>query len=71
MKDLCSIVDRNAPLHRNVTTGDVGGTALYLASDLAHDYARARTAIACGPCFSPRWRNLSFWQACKTGLHRS
>ena len=36
MKDLCSIVDRNAPLHRNVTTGDVGGTALYLASDLAH-----------------------------------
>ena len=36
MKDLCSIVDRNAPLHRNVTTGDVGGTALFLASDLAH-----------------------------------
>ena len=36
MKDLCNIVDRNAPLHRNVTTGDVGGTALYLASDLAH-----------------------------------
>lgn len=36
MKDLCNIVDRNAPLHRNVTTGDVGGTALFLASDLAH-----------------------------------
>ena len=36
MKDLCSIVDRNAPLHRNVTTGDVGGTAVFLASELAH-----------------------------------
>ena len=36
MKDLCSIVERNAPLHRNVTTGDVGGAAAFLASDLAH-----------------------------------
>ena len=36
MKDLCSIVERNAPLHRNVTTSDVGGAAAFLASDLAH-----------------------------------
>ena len=29
------LVEENSPLRRNVTTDDVGGTAVYLASDLS------------------------------------
>ncbi|MBE6440963.1 MAG: enoyl-ACP reductase [Desulfovibrio desulfuricans] len=36
MKDITTLVERNAPLRRNVTTADVGGVAAFLASDLAH-----------------------------------
>lgn len=35
MKDISNIVERNAPLRRNVNTSDVGGAAMFLASDLA------------------------------------
>ena len=36
LKDIFSRVEEHAPLRRNVTTADVGGTATYLASDLAN-----------------------------------
>ncbi len=36
LKHIFTRIDENAPLRRNVTTDDVGGTATYLASNLAH-----------------------------------
>jgi enoyl-[acyl-carrier protein] reductase I len=35
LKKFLSTVEEKAPLRRNVTTGDVGGTAVFLASDLS------------------------------------
>ena len=35
LKHIFTHIEENAPLRRNVTTGDVGGTAVYLASDLS------------------------------------
>ena len=35
LKSVFSKVEETAPLHRNIETTDVGGTAVYLASDLA------------------------------------
>lgn len=35
-KGLLGAVEEKTPLRRNVTTGDVGGAALFLCSDLAH-----------------------------------
>ncbi|BAV92098.1 enoyl-ACP reductase FabI [Candidatus Desulfovibrio trichonymphae] len=36
LKNIFTRVEEAAPLHRNVTTTDVGGVATFLASDLAH-----------------------------------
>ena len=36
LKDIFTLVENHAPLHRNVRTTDVGGAAAFLASDLAH-----------------------------------
>ncbi len=35
IKDVFKVVEEKAPLHRNVSIEDVGGAAVYLASDLA------------------------------------
>lgn len=35
LKDIFNRVDAHSPLHRNVTTMDVGGAAVFLASDLS------------------------------------
>jgi enoyl-[acyl-carrier protein] reductase I len=35
MRKMLDTVEERAPLKRNVTTDDVGGTAVYLASNLA------------------------------------
>ena len=35
IKDIFTLVENNAPLRRNITTGDVGRAAAFLASDLA------------------------------------
>lgn len=35
LRDLFKTIEENAPMRRNVTIEDVGGTAVYLASDLA------------------------------------
>lgn len=36
LKDIFNRVEANAPLRRNVSTNDVGNTAVYLASELSH-----------------------------------
>lgn len=36
LKDIFNHVENHAPLRRNVSTTDVGGAAVFLASDLAH-----------------------------------
>ena len=36
LRDIFQMVDERAPLRRNVTTGDVGGTAAFLASPLSN-----------------------------------
>lgn len=36
MKDIFTYVEAHAPLRRNITTSDVGGAAVFLASELSH-----------------------------------
>ncbi|MBQ3059048.1 MAG: enoyl-ACP reductase [Desulfovibrio sp.] len=36
LKDIFTHVEAHAPLRRNITTADVGGAAVFLASDLSH-----------------------------------
>lgn len=36
LKDFLKVIEEKAPLRKNVTTEDVGGTAVYLASRLSH-----------------------------------
>jgi enoyl-[acyl-carrier protein] reductase I len=36
LKDFLKVIEEKAPLRKNITTADVAGTAVYLASDLSH-----------------------------------
>jgi enoyl-[acyl-carrier protein] reductase I len=48
LKDIFTFVEEKAPLHRNVTTADVGGVALFLASDLARAVTGGVHYVDCG-----------------------
>jgi enoyl-[acyl-carrier protein] reductase I len=48
LKDIFGRIDDNAPLHRNVTTEDVGGAAVFLASDLSRAVTGEIHYVDCG-----------------------
>ncbi len=48
LRDLFSRVEAHAPLHRNVTTTEIGDTAVYLASDLSRSVTGAVIFTASG-----------------------